>query len=491
VHADIESNFWIMTEAPMETRKQDPSTLMTAERTWEFLEKKTFRLQPEAYQEAHPDWPGAVGLEIEMLPLYADDPDQPRRVPLQGKENSLAALLRDLSLELGYDLSESDDKSMLFNVFLDDHDNLSFEPGGQLEFSSKPYGCLSQATQRTKDIQSLLDKELAHRGHIALSQVGINPWHSVQDIGLQMTKPRYRAMNEFFSHISDFGPRMMRQTCTVQVNLDFGKNQETMAKRYLASQMIAPYVGAIFNYSGWSEHKLQDRTGFRSEVWRHLDGSRTGIQNLNHLLLNQNKQACVQTYFDFLMQARVVFVTSLNYKAMLKPITWNDWMLQGIDGVYPTLADFETHLSLLFPEVRARGFLELRSVDCQSRQWQFVPAAWWTGILYDDRSCQLAIDLLTPHVKDISHHLHLASFGLRDDGVGILAQRLTTLALEGLGRLPKCYFGHGAREGLTAFANRFTFQRRVPTQDVWDVAQKTNQFNLNTFKSVEDVWSKL
>ena len=136
-------------------------------------------------------------------------------------------------------------------IKLDQDDNISFEPGGQLEFSSRPYHCLSEAISRTLYIQSLLDRELLDVGGVTLTQIGINPWHSVDDIGLQMKKPRYLAMNEFFSKISAFGPKMMRQTCTVQVNLDFGRDETTMAKRFLASMLMAPISGAIFIYSAF------------------------------------------------------------------------------------------------------------------------------------------------------------------------------------------------------------------------------------------------
>ncbi|MCX6118030.1 MAG: glutamate-cysteine ligase family protein [Proteobacteria bacterium] len=476
----------------MPVQKFDSDLKMTPQLCWEFLEQKTFRLQPQTYQEAHPEWPGAVGLEIEMLPLHlsqSNPSSAPRLVPLQGDENCLAHWLRDFASEFGFRASDS--SGLLMNVFLDEDDNLSFEPGGQLEFSSKPYECLSQATLRTQNIQALLDRELWKRGQVTLTQVGLNPWHSVDEIGLQMRKPRYQAMNDFFSAISPYGPRMMRQTCTVQVNLDFGKNEETMAKRYLASMLLAPFSGAVFNYSAFSSQAYMGMTGLRSKVWRHMDPTRTGVPNLKHLKEKFSKAACVQTYFDFLMNARVVFVTGLDYKVMHKPTTWAEWMQYGIDGTYPNFSDFETHLSLLFPEVRARGFLELRSVDCQSRVWQFVPAAWWTGLLYDSKACEQVIELLLPFENRMTEFLDAAPFGLTHVELARLSKSLMELSIYGISRLPKCYFGQGAKNHLEIFADRFTARGRVPASDIVDTFNKRGHLDLRCFTDNEDGWRQL
>jgi glutamate--cysteine ligase len=470
------------------------SALMTPEKSYEWIQSKVFPLQPETYRNQYPGFPGAVGLEIEMLPLFDDSPSgTPRRVPLQGQKDSLASWLRKISIAHGWERIESGTgpDQWLMGVKLDQGDNLSFEPGGQLEFSSRPYHCLSEAISRTTYIQSLLDKELQQLGNVSLLQVGINPWHSVDTIGLQMQKPRYLAMNEFFSKISDYGPRMMRQTCTVQVNLDFGRDETTMAKRFLASMLIAPISGAIFNYSAFESGKFTGVTGLRQRVWRHLDPSRTDIPKLDHLLQRLDKKACVDTWYDFTMNARVVFSTRHDYRVMHKPTTWSDWMANGIDGVKPEASDFETHLSLLFPEVRARGFLEMRSVDCQSRVWQFVPSGWWTGLLYDDRALDQVIEVMTPHIPELYSLLQKAETGLSDPKMAALAIKLVDIAQEGLKRLPACYFGGGALKGLEVFAEQFVRRGRVPANDIMDEVKSRGRLDLQCFRTVEARWNEL
>ena len=462
----------------------------------EFLESRTFRLRPSDYSDKYPKWPGAVGIEIEMLPVFTSHPQKPGIVPLQGKTNSIAAWLRDLA-ELRHWECVKDDKfdpENLLMVRLEEGDNLSFEPGGQLEFSSRPYPCLIEAAARTREVQAVIDGHLQRYG-VELFQIGLNPWHSISEIGLQMAKPRYKAMDKYFSAIGPYGQQMMRQTCTVQVNLDFGRTEQTLAKRYLASQLLAPFAAGMFSYSAVGEGKLLESTGHRTKVWRHIDNSRTGIHSattLQKIAKSLSKEPCVEAYYDFLMSAGVVFVTDNGYAVPEKPHTWSEWLKNPIQGKLPSQSDFETHLSLLFPEVRPRGFIELRSMDCQSRIWQMVPAAFYTGILYDDTTLDQVIDLLLPHADKLAGLLNSAVNGLKDPTLAKLSKSVTELAMKGLGRHPSCFKGEGLESLIRHYYEHFTSRGRAPSDDLVDALKAgSGEMTPGVLQRLEAGWRKL
>jgi glutamate--cysteine ligase len=71
-------------------------------------------------------------------------------------------------------------------------------------------------------------------------------------------------------------------------------------------------------------------------------------------------------YVDWVLDVPMYFVyrdgTYLNATGM----SFKDWMtgkLPLLPGTYPTLADWEQHLSTVFPEVRMKKFLEMRGAD--------------------------------------------------------------------------------------------------------------------------------
>lgn len=55
-------------------------------------------------------------------------------------------------------------------------------------------------------------------------------------------------------------------------------------------------------------------------------------------------------------------------------------------GEKPTLVDWETHMTTVFPEVRLKKFLEMRGAD--GGPWRLICAlpALWVGLLYDEQA---------------------------------------------------------------------------------------------------------
>lgn len=475
----------------------DQSPAISKESCETYLADKVFQLRPENYGEKYPLWPGSVGIELEMLPVIVPGHEEheidPGPVPLQGKQGSLACILREMAKDHHWDLVEEQGQDgllpYLLRVELDQRDNLTFEPGGQLEFSSKPYPCLSDAVRRLRFIQQELDKKVAINNW-TLVQMGINPWHSPEQIGLQMAKSRYQAMDRFFTKISPYGRRMMRQTCTIQACVDFGPTETDMSKRFLASQLLSPFATGMFANSPFKDGMLADRPGFRSLVWRNLDTSRTGVPKLEELAKHLDKKACVSSYLDFVLGSKVVFVEALNYEVPDKDITFEHWVEHGYKGIMPTEKDFETQLSLLFPEVRPRGFLELRSVDSQARSWQIVPAAFFTGLLYNQDNLERTLDILMPYLPKIDSLLLDSSMGLQNSVIKKVSQKLMQLSWEGFKLLPPCFRGEGTEKALRCFGELYTNQGLSPADEliaqVKAAGEKT--LSLASIQKLHDKW---
>jgi len=470
---------------------QTPATLESCRR-WVY--DRVFRLRPMEYCKHYPDWPGMVGLELEMGVFYQESLgwSKPLAVSLSG-DRSVSQALLPLAQRRGWQPLFQDDASMsLLKIDLDQDDQITFEPGGQVEISTKPYPCLSDALNRLTTVQEDLDAALQVIGARTL-QYGINPWLTVQEIGLQMNKPRYQAMDRYFNRLSEYGRRMMRQTCTVQVNLDFGGDEATLARRYLAANLIAPFTTGIFAYSPVVDGTVQTARSFRSQVWQGIDTSRTGFPRLETIARKLDRDSCVDAYLAAVLSARVVFVTGLGFQPQDGRVTFGDWLQRPLGGLTPSMADFETHLSLQFMEVRPRGFLELRPIDCQSRVWQAVPAAFNIGILYDDRTLARALDLLLPHLSRLPELWQKSSFGLTDPEIAAGAQQLMDMAQEGFGRLPECVRGRRTVETMAIYDHHFTRRGRCPADDIVDAITQHpgGKTSPELWLATEDNWMQL
>ena len=462
---------------------------------YEYLDEFVFNLSAHQFHEKYRDWPGYVGVELEMLPVHLNSTDL--YPPPLSSHNPVHGALQKLANEQGWELlrerSDFNHNDVMLMIKIKSGETISFEPGGQVEFSSQPFLCLDAAQGRLSEIQHLLEVALA-KEHLGLLQVPIDPWHSTDEIGIQTPKKRYMAMDQYFRNIaSKAGPQMMRQTCSIQVCLDFGRSDTSLVNRYLAAQLLAPFAAGIFAYSPFVEKKRGDFLSTRTSIWRDLDRGRTGFVGLDRIHRKRDRASCIETYLDFALSCPVVFVEQLGYFVPSKSISMNEWIERGINGIFPTLHDFIVHLSLLFPEVRPRAYMELRSVDCQARVWQIVPAAFYVGLLYDSQNLESALNLLLPTLAQVDQNMLAARLGLQSPALQTVSKKLMELAIEGLGRMPGNFCGEQAGRTLMAFYHRFTGQGRTPAEDLIDSVHKARRLcpSLQDYFRLQDEWQAL
>lgn len=438
---------------------------LTRDTVQQFLYQKTF---PIARASSPSSLAGLVGMEIEMLPLLGKDYSGIPR--LQGQKDSLLGWLTPLGDELGWKQKtepkeNSPSESIVTLIELPDGDNVSFEPGGQVEISSKPYASQVELVSRVKHLRTQISAALGFHG-VNLVGIGFNPMATTDQVGLQMAKKRYRAMDSYFETIGPYGRQMMRQTCTVQVCLDFGPGEETMAKRFWLGQMLAPMAAGLFANSPIVNRIPSGIVGHRSRIWRHIDPSRTGLLFPKKSLESSlSAKACVDTYEQFLLDSKVVFIQALDYE-IPKDLTFRTWLEKGYKGVFPTQSDLELALSLLFSEVRPRGFFEFRSVDNQHPAWQFVPAVFWSTLMYCEEATSKAWDLLAPLQSKLPELLKKSESGLRDPELKKLSQSLMSLVAQNYSKLPLAFREPSIEKDFDRFYDRYTLRGLTPGDEL-------------------------
>ena len=324
---------------------------------------------------------------------------------------------------------------------LPDGGSLSFEPGGQIELSTAPSETPSRLIRDLRCTAQLLSGAFANSG-IVLEAVGVDPYNDIDQVELQLHRPRYERMARYFDSIGQSGAKMMRQTASLQLNVDPG---EKPFERWALLNSLAPYVTAIFANSPIYEGRRANHQSLRSEIWRTLDDGRTGIA------LNGGNH--VDTYLEFALGARAMMRTDAPYNSFA------DWIRTGD----PSLEDWTLHLSTLFPEVRPRKYFELRSADTVNPDDIAAPIAFIAGLVYDDTSSRAAAEILSS-VEQPS--LDTAGrIGLRDEHLRDLATQLVDLAVEGCERLGSSYVWSADLDSASDFFERYTHRGRSPADD--------------------------
>jgi glutamate--cysteine ligase len=336
---------------------------------------------------------------------------------------------------------------------------LTFEPGGQVELVCPPRLALADALEDIAKIELVLDRVLLWRG-LRRVNVGINPWQEAESIPLQTPLPRYEAMQSYFSRIGPEGLRMMRTCCAIQINVDSGDPIQ-LERRWLLANLMSPILTAMFANSPLAAGRWSGWKSERARVWQGVDPSRTG------LVLGTDGPTA---YLEFALNATVMLRrTPAGYVTGTPGFRFRDWLQQADAGNGPTLDDWRYHLTTLFPQVRPRGFLELRAMDTPPLRWRAVPVAVSTALLLDDAACERAIDLLQPSRPQLEKlALVGARGGLADPAVGELARALMALAREALPRQPEGWCSAKIAADVEAFEYLYTARDRCPADDVQD-----------------------
>ena len=346
-----------------------------------------------------------IGAEVEMLALYAESGWPCPLEQTGGDRRSTLGFLRGYGRSRGWRERRSAKGSPYFA--LANGSTLTFEPGGQLELCTVPSGSVSDLIRGTKEV--LLDLRAAARGEgIVLASVGIDPENPIDRVPLQLSSPRYLAMTRYFETIGPSGVRMMRQTAATQLSLDPGRRPE---ERWRLLCDLAPYLTAIFANSPRYEGRETGDRSFRARCWRQLDQSRTGIP--------YPECPPAEAYTRFALEA--VDMTRMDADGGYR--TFGEWASDD-DA---TVAQWENHLSTLFPEVRPRGHLELRSIDAVEPELVAAALVLVAGLIYDPMSAGEARELVAAADEEMLNRA--AHCGLRD---GVLLSRCQTLVEIGL-----------------------------------------------------------
>ncbi len=331
----------------------------------------------------------SIGLEAELFPIHRDASGAARPVPLRSDTPgvpSISELFARLCARHGWRLGE---EGGVLSICCGGAGSLTLEPAGQIEYSGLPMPSVPEAVDDVRNVVGLLEEEARSLG-IELMECGYSDVFDAEENGLQIRKPRYVAMDRYFGGIGPFGRKMMRATCALQINLDFG-DIRTRARRWLLANLMAPAMNALFANSP-HDHEGKRFRSFRHEIWRQADPARTGR------ILPALGEDPAAAYLRFALDARVMMVQDQGggMSVPAERLSFAEWMMGHDQCGYPDWDDWRLHLSTLFPDVRARGWMEIRSIDMLPRRWWNVPVAIAATLLYNEECLDAALELLEP-----------------------------------------------------------------------------------------------
>lgn len=316
---------------------------------------------------------------------------------------------------------------------VNDRQAVTLEPGGQFELSGGVtdtiFETANEFDEHLRQVKSVADDDL---GFVIW---GMNPCVGLDDVPW-MPKKRYEIMRNYLPTRGKMAHWMMKATCTVQANFDYCSEDDAVELIHTAV-LASPIIGALFANSPVQDG---DDTGFQSRRnyvwWKHTDPDRTGVPSFMY-----HTDWGYRDYLDYALDVPMFFIRRQGDYVDMSGHSFRHFIDDGYQGFTATMSDFELHLSTLFPDVRLKQFIEVRSADGGPRDAVLALPAIWKGLLYDAAARDAVASLFDPLSEQ--DHRQLVEICYRDGihgdspygSVHRIADRLLTIAEEGLQRI--------------------------------------------------------
>lgn len=310
---------------------------------------------------------------------------------------------------------------------------VTLEPGGQVELSGAPYATLHESRDEM-DTHVREMATVADAMGLAVLGVGIQPVSPLDAIEW-VPKERYRVMRGYMERVGTRGHRMMKQTATVQVNIDYADERDAMRKLRVGTA-LAPILNAMFANSSISDGGPNGLLSYRGWIWFDTDRDRCGL-----LPFVFERDASFARYVEWALDVPMYFLLrGGRYRTEHMGMPFRRFLEAGWEGERATLDDWQLHLTTLFPEVRLKGYIEFRSADSQPPERMLALPALVKGVFYEEDCLEAAFDLVRRWSVEDCRRLYEAvvrtGLAARQRGVEVreLACELVDIAEEGLRR---------------------------------------------------------
>ena len=302
-----------------------------------------------------------VGFEIEHFVVNKDN------LLSTSYDANIASIMEEM-VEIGYEGSYEDGHIMGLRG---DGVSISIEPASQFEVafdSNKSIDELFISYKKTMDqLVPLFEK----RG-LLLAEVGYHPKSKIDDIPI-IPKKRYDYMYRYFaSYGGSMAHNMMKGSTSLQVAIDY-HDEDDFRKKYFVANGLSAFLYSIFDNAYIFEGEVYQKRNLRQTIWENCDKDRTGIYPFSF-----DKDLSYETYARKILETPSIFINKdgsdiYTGKTPFAEIFDDD---MSYEMIYHAL-------SIVFPDVRAKKYLEIRMPDNIPYPYNFAGIALIKNIFYD------------------------------------------------------------------------------------------------------------
>lgn len=322
-----------------------------------------------------------LGLELEHIIVHKESYKSLNYYEKFGQEYILLSLSKHFQ-------KEKRENNRLIGLINDEY-TLTLEPGGQLEISIIPTDKISWILEIYNKFLSLISPIL-NKHNLLMLNTGYSPKTSAYDIPLIPVK-RYEFMDRYFKTSGTLGTHMMRGSASTQISVDF-ENESDLKEKLKAIMIISPVIKLLSSNTPFFESEYTDKYLIRTHIWNNVDNKRC---KYNFSVFDNDFS--INDYKEFIINTEAIYLNDENGGTYTNHETFA--FLYNNKEI--TEEDVEHMLSMVFPDIRIKKYIELRMADSMDINSTLAYLSLIKGIVYSDKNRKYIINKYNISEKDI------------------------------------------------------------------------------------------
>ncbi|AGB41337.1 gamma-glutamylcysteine synthetase [Halobacteroides halobius DSM 5150] len=313
-----------------------------------------------------------IGVEIEH---FVVDKNGLRTITYQ-EQNGIEDLLYQLQAKGWQGKKEEGNLIQLSSSQAD----ITLEPGGQVELGIYPCAEIKELEEVYDQFLQDLIPILEEYNYYLIS-LGYQPASKINQIAWN-PKQRYKIMSDYFNEKGQYAHNMMKGTAAFQIALDYESEQDFIDK-FRVANFLSPVLSILLDNAPIFEGQIYDKQALRTLIWNHTDPTRTGVVQESFA-----SDFDYRKYAEYILSKESILIKQdKSYQA-----TGSQTNRQVFAQRDFCLQDLEHILTMVFPDVRAKQFIEIRMADSLPPELSFALVSFWKGLFYNQASLDKAVN---------------------------------------------------------------------------------------------------
>ena len=304
-----------------------------------------------------------VGFEVEHLTVDKDS----LKTATYNQKGGVRDLLEAVK-KLGYEGTYEKGNVMGLRK---DGVSISIEPAAQFELAFDAAKTVDELYQSYKETMASI-VPIFEKENKLLVEVGYQPKSSIDELDF-IPKKRYKYMSQYFLEHGGTSPlNMMKGSASIQVAIDY-KNEEDFKKKFFVANAMSTFLYSTFDNSYIFEGEVYDKHNLRQHIWDNCDPGRSGVYDFAF-----DKDLSYESYAKKILDTDSIFIHENGEEIYTGPTKFEEIFDKdsSLDMVYHAL-------SIVFPDVRAKKYIEVRMPDNVPFPYNFAIVALVKNIFYN------------------------------------------------------------------------------------------------------------